>query len=361
MWFAGRSFSRVIVSVGLLTIGGGTRAGDDARWREKLENSCAPMPTPQRFVPGPPMNTPDDALRVNHLQAKATHNSYHVKPLLPIGAWGYTRAPLAEQLEREGVRGVELDVHWDDDCGRFRVFHIGFLDSRTTCALFTDCLVALRDWSAAHPGHHPIFVQIEPKFNESESGAAARMETLEHEIASVFDPRWLLVPDELKGSEASVAAGIAAHGWPTLAETRGRFVFYLDDDSDLRDAYTHRRHDLDGRLLFARGRVDEPFVAMQISNDPIDDRADITAALAKDLIVRTRADSPSSARDGDVAQREAALASGAQIISTDFPVPVDDVPYVLRVPGGTPSRCAPGVAPGGCTPLAIEDPESLRR
>jgi hypothetical protein len=363
MGCVGRPFARVLLPLALLSSGARTSSIAEAgtRGREPKESSCAPMPTPMAFVRGLGSASPDDSLRVNHLQAKATHNSYHLPPALPIGAWNYGRAPLDEQLEREGVRGVELDVHWDDDCARFRVFHIGFLDARTTCAFFTDCLVVMRAWSADHPGHHPIFVQIEPKFSSSRNDEA-RMVALEREILAVFDERWLLTPDELKGESRSVAEGLATHGWPTLAEARGRFVFYLNDDSGIRDAYTHRRHDLDGRLLFAEGALDEPFVAMQVSNDPIEGREAIAAALAKHLIVRTRAeDGPSMGRSGDTSLREAALASGAQIISTDFPIAVDDVPYAVTVPGGTPSRCAPGIAPFACTPIGIEDPANLGR
>jgi len=77
--------------------------------------------------------------------------------------------------------------------------------------------------------------------------------------------------------------------------------------------------------------------------------------------VRPRADSsPATARANDTAGREAALATGAQLVSTDFPAPVTGLSYSVAIPGGTPSRCSPG-APQGCTPEAIEDPAKLAR
>jgi len=56
-----------------------------------------------------------------------------------------------------------------------------------------------------------------------------------------------------------------------------------------------------------------------------------------------------------------ALASGAQIVGTDFPVPTEGVAYAVTIPEGTPSRCAPGATPAACTPRDIEDPTKLAR
>ncbi len=323
---------------------------------------CPSLPAPMAFVKSSQAFSLDDSLRVNHVQAKATHNSYHLMPKVTVSEWEYSHVSLAEQLETQGVRGVELDVNWDPECARYRVFHIGILDELTTCAFFTECLVALRGWSAAHPGHHPIFVHLEPKFDASASTNGPRMAALEQEILSVFERPWLLTPDDVKGSSASIADALVTRGWPTLGAARGRFVFYLDDSSSIRDSYTSGRQHLDGRLIFADGDRDEPFVAMQILNDPLAQASAIASALEKNHIVRTRADSsPADAKAGLTAQRDAALASGAQLVSTDFPASVAGVPYSVTIPGGAPSRCAPGVAPPSCTSLAIEDPSLLGR
>ena len=53
----------------------------------------------------------------------------------------------------------------------------------------------------------------------------------------------------------------------------------------------------------------------------------------------------------DTARRDAALASGAQWVSTDYPVPDYGVgfatPYFVEIPGGTVARCNPVNAPEG--------------
>jgi len=59
--------------------------------------------------------------------------------------------------------------------------------------------------------------------------------------------------------------------------------------------------------------------------------------------------------------RDAALASGAQWISTDYPVPnpAFGTGYQVMIPMGTPGRCNPVSAPPDCTSLDIENPQDL--
>jgi len=57
-------------------------------------------------------------------------------------------------------------------------------------------------------------------------------------------------------------------------------------------------------------------------NDPFSDAQAITDAVEAGYVVRTRADTPiSQAQSGDTAMQRAAFASGAQWVSTDYPVP----------------------------------------
>ncbi len=325
---------------------------------------CPPaLGTPADFVPGPrAMHAMDSVLRMNHLQAKATHNSYHVRPTVDVTEWAYTHVPLAQQFDTQGVRGVELDLNWNSDCQRLEVYHIALLDPNTTCRVFTDCLAQIRNWSAAHPGHHPLFIHIEPKFNADPATDELRMMAVEREILSVFSRTWIITPDEVRGSSATLAQAIMANGWPTLGQSRGRVLFYVDRTDGLRDRYTHGNRDLDGRLLFVDSRLGDPFAGVMVLNNPIGDSAAIRAALGAGFIVRTRADSnPAMAFANDRAQLDAALASGAQIVSTDFPAPVTGVPYSVTIPAGTPSRCSSVTAPMSCTAIAIEDPALLAR
>ena len=81
-----------------------------------------------------------EPLRINHIQMKGTHNSYHVEPLFsPTREYMYTHQPLDLQASQQGVRQFELDVWWDLREG-LRVYHNQY-DSGTTCPTFEDCLV----------------------------------------------------------------------------------------------------------------------------------------------------------------------------------------------------------------------------
>lgn len=331
-------------------------ARDDAAGRE-----CPPPSSPRAFLRGSENAHPlDDTLRLNELQAKATHNSYHVPSTENAGEWDYTHAPIDEQLARQGVRGLELDVHWDASCERYEVFHIGLLDEATTCRVLTDCLALVRTFSERNPGHHPIFVQIEPK-DAASSVTEDRLRALEREILSVFEPEWIITPDEVRAGAATLADGIRTNGWPTLAASRGRLLFYLDDSSAAREVYTRGGRDLDERLMFVDSEIDAPYAAVFVLNDPVGDAPAIAEVLARGYLVRTRADSsPVDVRAG-ASNRDAALASGAQIVTTDFPAPTAGLDYFVDIPGGTPSRCSPVTARSDCASLAIEDPARLAR
>jgi hypothetical protein len=79
--------------------------------------------------------------------------------------------------------------------------------------------------------------------------------------------------------------------------------------------------------------------------------------VASGFIVRTRADADTTeARNDDTTRREAALASGAQFVSTDFPVPSPSfgTGYFVEIPGGTTARCNPVNGPAGCRSEALE-------
>lgn len=323
--------------------------------------ACPALPSPMMFARNAAVAHPmDDALKLNHLQAEATHNSYHLRGRTDLAEWNYEHAPLGEQLSNQGVRGVELDLQWDARCRRFQVYHVAALDDRSTCRYFTDCLLAIRTFSAANPGHHPIFIHVEPKGPEG-SYDEAGFAQVEREILSVFDRSWIITPDEVKGTSPTVSEAITTRGWPTLAQSRGRVLFYLDNTTAPRTIYTHNGRDLNGRLMFVDSAMGDPFAAVMVLNDPTASAMAIARALAAGYLVRTRADSdPTEARMNTRTQLTAALASGAQIVSTDFPAPTMETGYVVEIPSGTPSRCSPVTAPMGCTPAMIESPTRLR-
>jgi hypothetical protein len=94
-----------------------------------------------------------------------------------------------------------------------------------------------------------------------------------------------------------------------------------------------------------------PGAAIMIVNDPLGDGAEITRLVKAGYIVRTRADADTrEARRGEVARRDAAFASGAQLVSTDYYRPDSAIAtdYRVTLPGGGAGRCNPVLVDAEC-------------
>lgn len=354
--------------------------------------------------PGGPGGEPGNAegrLRINEVQVLASHNSYHVEPEPTlfealrgvlgdvVDAWEYTHRPLAEQFH-VGVRQVELDVFVDRPEGGLyaspvlgptlglepqppsmsepglKVFHIQEVDYRSTCPTFVDCLTQVKAWSDANPRHLPITIQVEPKAGTIPdfglgfvvplpwtTGAFAELEA---EIASVFADDEVITPGSVQGRFASLPEAVEAGRWPTLAQARGKVMFVLDDGGAERALYRQLHPDSADRLVFVSAAPPEPDAGVVVVNDPVGDGDRIRQLVADGYMVRTRADSDTAqARTGDTSTQEAAWASGAQFVSSDYPFPDERFGhgYVAEVPGPGVARCNPVLAPHPCPARGI--------
>jgi hypothetical protein len=296
----------------------------------------------------------DGILRLNQIQVLGTHNSYHLAP--PAGAnltpeRDITQSPLTVQLERQSVRQIELDVHASPGAG-LAVYHLRG-DEATTCPTLVQCLTEVRDWSERHRGHLPLFVLVEPKH---ELGALVDGLAVDAEIRSVFRPEQLLTPDDVQGTWPSLRQAVQEGGWPLLGSTRNRIIFVFTDEFITRTTYTSGETSLQGRAMFVYADPSSPLGAFASVPDARLGGERIAALLGAGYIVRTRADdSGVEARANDLSRAAAALASGAQLVSTDHPVPAPSG-YVVQAPGN-PARCNPVNAPPGigCTPDDVEN------
>lgn len=346
--------------------------------------------------PGGPGGGQGPQVRLNEIQVLASHNSYHVEPeptlldalkaFLGQAAEGfeYTHRPLSEQFDA-GVRQIELDVFVDSPTGGhyaqpalvpalglappdpalatpgLKVLHVQEVDYRSTCPTFVGCLTQVRDWSDAHPGHIPITIQIEAKdgtipdpgfgFVTPLPWTAAAFGTLEAEIGSVFGSDRVLSPADVRGRAATLAEAVRDGRWPTLDRARGQVMFVLDDKGATRDAYRTQVPDLADRSVFVDVPETDPDAAVMVVNDPIGSADRIRSLVEAGFIVRTRADGDTvQARSGDTSQRDAALAGGAQFVSTDYIWPDErfGTGYVVDLPGDDAARCNPVNAPRRC-------------
>jgi hypothetical protein len=357
------------------------------------------------------VSTPAEAqtrapISLNQIQVIGSHNSYHAG-LAPSAAallrksdpkaadhLDYRHPALDVQLDR-GIRQLEIDVFADSKGGRyanpaglrmiseaglpadppfdpeglfkkpgFKVIHVQDIDFRSNCQPFTGCLNVILSWSNAHPGHLPIFILIETKEGGPErkfqvvpeAFTPEVFDALDQEIRSVIPPAKMITPDEVRGKHATLEEAVLAGGWPSLESARGKFVFLLDQRK-AGPVYRQGHPSLEGRAIFTNAEPGLPDAAFVEVNDPLKDPALIPGLVRKGYLVRTRTDAElEQARAGDVKQRDAGLASGAQILSTDFPFEerASWTGYAVSFPEGTIARCNPVAKPSDCDAQRLE-------
>ena len=319
------------------------------------KDSVAAEPTCES--PGPR----DDSLHLNDVQAMGTHNSYHQEPEHVLDAsWAYSHEPLDIQLEDQGVRQFELDIHLDVDLG-WQVFHVPGADDLTSCLQLEDCLGLVKAWSDEHICHMPLMIWLEPKDDIDEVydnllPLDGHWDSLEASISAVWPADRVLTPDDVRGDAATLPEALAEHGWPTLAELRGKVFFSMLDTSEHRADYIGDATSLEDRLLFVLADdASEDFAATMKMDDPESQGADIAAAVAAGFMVGCNAGSADADDEENAASWEAGLASGCHYISTDKPPPVDgDASWYSEIPDGEPARCNPVWQSGDCEPGDIE-------
>jgi hypothetical protein len=353
----------------------------------------------------------DKVVRLNQIQVIGSHNSYHagfapserkyleMKNPATLRGLDYHHAPLADQLSG-GVRQIEIDIFADAKGGRFahpaivhkvaaaglpadpdfdpqhemdkpgfKVMHVQDLDERSTCRTFVACLTAVRTWSKQHPQHVPIFILVETKEGAlrdmpdavtTEPFTPAVFDAVDAEIRSVFKPGEMITPDEVRGDAPTLVEAVHAGRWPTLAKARGRVIFLMDQQH-AGPVYAEGHPSLRGRILFTNALPGAPDAAFVEQNSAT--RAEIDALVKQGYLVRTRTDEGTEqARTNDTTRRDLALASGAQMISTDYPLsePSPWTTFSVGFPNGLAVRCNPVNKPAGCVDELLEPVGSLR-
>ena len=359
-----------------------------------------------------PQVSADGILKLNQIQVIGTHNSYHAGLAPNDAKWlaqqnpqaaaalDYSHSPLTQQFDH-GVRQIELDVYADTQGGRyahpkgpalvavagrpadpdpdprglmtrpgFKVMHVQDIDQRSTCQPFLACLREVRAWSQAHPRHIPIFILVETKEGEPkntqltvpEPFTPAVFDALDAEIRSVFSPAEMITPDDVRGDDDTLNSAVLAGQWPTLASARGKVMFLLDQ-RPVTAVYLQGHPSLRGRVLFTNSVPGEPDAAFVERNEgPAEE---IAALVRRGYLVRARTDADTKqARTDDTSLRDAMMASGAQILSTDYPA---NEParwpghFSVALPGGAEVRCDPVNTASACAGELLQPSAPARR
>ena len=348
---------------------------------------------------------------MNQIQFMGAHNAYHremqgaelaeslkIDPGLPGWAY-YSHASIPDLLERQHVRHVELDLLPDPAGGLYtyplprkraglgpiddpdmalpgmKVQHVPDVDYTTTCRTFVRCLMQVRTWSRANADHVPLVVQLELKQTDDRweqlGGAvsppwdADLLDAIDAEIRSVFTERDLITADDIRRPGLTLEQSVLTHGWPKLSWARGKVLFFFDNvgtGSHLLPMYLEGHPNLEGRAAFPQGRPGDAHAAVTQINDPrAANQAAIQDLVRRGYLVRTRSDEPfATVKNEEFSRVQAALDSGAQVITTDFPTVGMaarwDSDFVAELPGGAVVRCNPVSAPTSCRDRDLDRP-----
>ena len=304
-------------------------------------------------------------IAINHIQVIGSHNSYKQEIERPVMEFilaqdsnaislDYAHIPIKDQLDL-GLRGLEIDVLHDPQGGRYKqplvlkklnekgvatlaydtaselskgglkTLHVADIDFRSHCLMFKNCLIEVKQWSDSNPDHVPIIITINPKDSGSKEPGFARvlpftpavLDSLDQEILAVFSPDDLITPDFVQGESSSLREAVTSEGWPALNVSKGKVLFVLDAGPVITEMYI--KNSLKGRPMFPNVDEDDPNAAFFIMNDPKAESVKIMERVKAGFMVRTRADADTrEARLQDYSRLEAAVASGAQLISTDY-------------------------------------------
>ncbi|SDS71468.1 Ca2+-dependent phosphoinositide-specific phospholipase C [Microterricola viridarii] len=340
--------------VSFLLLGWQSSADQIARF-EAHQADVAALPQSERdaWVDTAGDPTVTETLPFNELQTIATHNSYVQEPtwlqlqvldLFDPGqavALQYGHAPLWDQLEA-GIRSLEIDVRWNGES--FEASHVPLVANRSTMPDFALGLREIALWSEAHPAHLPISIMLEPKADYLFLDPAlkpfdtAACAALDATVTDALGDR-LFTPGDLQGEGPSLREAVAATGWPSVAEMRGSVLFFYAENKRARELCFDGDANNPERAIFASSHSAADDAVFAVRDDPWDPA--VAADLTDGILVRLRADADLKPSEEG---RNLAFATGAQIVSTDFPpgAPEEGTGYSAVFPGGYLARAAGG-------------------
>lgn len=284
----------------------------------------------------------ESGIRFNELRYIATHNSYQTastdelkkvyKNLSELtfgfisGEKGDFVSPTLTEQFNNGIYSIELDVETYDKDGEisFTCMHSPCIDMGTSCYDFELALKEISMWSDNNPNHLPITIIVEFKelFIPLED-----MQFLNIDYAKAFDETLrkglgdkLFTPADMLGNYASFADLRADDGWCEVKDMLGKVLVIMHDCS-ITDDYIGIDSSMRTQAMFPMMETrysNRDCAAFLIENDP-EKAVELSDELIRDgkFIVRTRADEYGSVSEE---RRKLAFESGAQIISSDYPV-----------------------------------------
>lgn len=301
-------------------------------------------------------------IKFNELSFLGTHNSYQTSAIeetkklydslstLTFGIYNpdaieFESETLTDQLNC-GLRSFEMDIETFERDGEisFTCMHSPYFEMSTSCYDFSLALKEISMWSDNNPNHLPLTIIIEPKktflplenmkfFNIDY--ALALDETLKVNLGEK-----LFTPADMLRDYESFGEMRAADDWCKVKDMLGKVVVLLHE-GEVTEEYIAVDSSVKSQAMFPMLRekdIDRDCASFILSNKP-EELLEISEDVIgeKKIMVRTRADKFGQITDE---RRENAFASGANIISTDYPVRTDSEygDYIVTFSGNTTVR-----------------------
>ncbi|KAI2780163.1 hypothetical protein F4815DRAFT_499938 [Daldinia loculata] len=307
-----------------------------------------------------------------------------IPSIVPIGADGlatalYLAGAIALTVALKSVPSCTSDdseSNYQRAINKLLTGGCGTLADKTYCPGLPDDL--MKKWSHEHTNHVPILFMLEFKTPETGTGGGAPpipwndselLDDLDAEIRSVFSPSQLITADDVRRDNYILDQSTSKYEWPDLDLAHGRVLFLIDNEpGPIRDVYTAGRPNLEGRVIFTNSKPGYDDCAFQKLNDPRNgtDLENIWRQVRAGYWVRTRADKllTTILRNDTTSMRDSVFASGAQIVSTEFPTyrltSRWHVDYAARFDVGIAVRCNPIIGKDDCVNTLLEPEDCLR-
>lgn len=309
---------------------------------------------------------PSDQLSMSRLQYVGSHNSYHIAPKKEAFDWlssidpekgkrnkrtlGYTHTTIGAQLNA-GQRMLELDVYADPNGGRFnanklkeitrstvasneilsyddsllkkpglKTIHYPNFDLDSHCPIFLDCLVQIKNWHVKNPQHLPLLVLLEVKegrlFDMQDSLAEPshfifgnrEWNELQNSILDVFGSESLIFPKDVSSDTGQIE-------WPAIKDSKGKVAFLLFDyGKSVSQRYADFSEQTKQAAVLHLQKGTKTFPASWARQSVPNTNATLKAQ-ERGLIVYSKADTTGLIDKG---RRMEALASGANLVATDY-------------------------------------------
>ncbi len=279
----------------------------------------------------------DTDIKLNEIKILASHNSYKKygtaigKFFIGLGStkdeanglkYGYKN--FTDQFEA-GIRSMEIDLRLRKT--EFMLTHVPLVDNSSVAPVFSLALDEIALFSENNPNHVPLIILMEIKDDwmildhALQNIGSDQLEDLNILLEDKLGDL-LFKPSDMLENGKTLNETVQTTGWPSVSTLLGKVIFVLHPGN-----FTQTYYDIDQSLVslpmflgIYPEQISASYASFIVHNDP--DVTAISQLVNQGYIVRTRIDADLNFSQ---ANYDNALASGAQILSSDYTVGRSDL------------------------------------